>query len=79
MVRPPFEQYSNHDRVVCTKLGLLSLTMTVPCIRKRNIKQLQNTAPPLAVTNKVGFGNNALVKYIFKALQQLYHFLCVKK
>ena len=51
-----------------------------PFTLNKKIKQLQNTVPPLAVTNKGGFGNNALIKYILRHFKQLYHiFLCVKK
>lgn len=58
---------------------LLSLRMTAACMReKKNIKQLLNTVPSLAVTNKVGFGNNVLVKSILRHLNSYIIFLCKK-
>lgn len=57
----------------------LSLSWLFSVLGKKKIKQLQNTVPSRAVTNKVGFGNNALVKYILRHFKQLYHiFLCKK-
>lgn len=70
--------YSIAQKVVQGKhVCFLSLSMTVSCIRGKK-KINSNIIPPLAATNKVYFGNNALVKYILRHLSRYIIFLCKK-
>lgn len=46
--------------------------------KKKKRNKLRHTVPPLAVTNKVHWGSNALVKYIVRHLNRCVIFLCKK-